>query len=137
MDMPVVSKHYTISHTTKTLSENPIKLENGDDFLDEFHYNKGNIYLLAVPLNNSFSNFQQHALFVPTMYNIGLYSSGNQQLYYTLGDVQPIEAPNIALPQNVYFKIQNAKDSISILPERRIINDNVFLFLHGQLSTIG
>jgi len=137
MDMPVVSKHYSISHTTKALSENLIKLENGDDFLDEFHYNKGNIYLLAVPLNNSFSNFQQHALFVPTMYNIGLYSSGNQQLYYTLGDVQPIEAPNIALPQNVYFKIQNTKDSISILPERRIINDNVFLFLHGQLSTSG
>jgi len=137
MDMPVVSKHYVISHTTKALSENLVKLENGDDFLDEFHFNKGNIYLLAVPLNSNFSNFQQHALFVPTMYNIGLYSSSNQQLYYTLGDIQPIEAPNISLPQNVYFKIQSDKDTLSVLPERRIINDNVFLFLHSQLSTSG
>ncbi|HTA82595.1 MAG TPA: BatA domain-containing protein [Bacteroidia bacterium] len=137
MDMPVVSKHYTISHTTKALSENLLRLENGDDFLDEFHYNKGNIYLMAVPLNNNFSNFQQHALFVPTMYNIGLFSSGNPQLYYTLGDIQPIEAPNISLPQNVFFKIQSDKDTISILPERRTINDNTFLFLHSQLSLAG
>ncbi len=137
MDMPVVSKHYKISHTTKALSENIIRLEDGDDFLDEFHYNKGNIYLLAVALNNNFSNFQQHALFVPTMYNIGLYSIGNPQLYYTLGDIQPIEAPNINLPQNVFFKIKGDKDTISILPEKRVINDNVFLFLHSQLSLAG
>ncbi len=137
MDLPAVSKHYTISHNTKSLSENLMKLENGDDFLDEYHYNKGNIYLLSVAMNNSFSNFQQHAIFVPTMYNIGLYSNSNPQLYYMLGDVQPIEAPNINLAQNVFFKIQSAKDTLSVLPERRIINDNVFLFLHSQLSQAG
>jgi len=137
MDLPLVSKHYSISHTTKSLSENLMKLENGDDFLDEFHYNKGNVYLLSVAMNNNFSNFQQHAIFVPTMYNIGLYSSSNPQLYYTLGDAQPIEAPNINLPQNVFFKIQGDKDTLSILPEKRIINDNVFLFLHSQLFQSG
>jgi len=137
MDLPAVSKHYTISHSTKSLSENLMKLENGDDFLDQFHYNKGNIYLLAVAINNNFSNFQQHAIFVPTLYNIGLYSSSNLQPYYTFGETQPIEAPNISLPQNVFFKIQGDKDSISILPERRIVNDNTYLFLHSQLTQAG
>jgi hypothetical protein len=114
-----------------------MKLENGDDFLDEFHYNKGNIYLLAVAMNSSFSNFQQHAIFVPTMFNIGLYSSSNPPMYYVLGDVQPIEAPDVTLPQNVFFKIQGDKDTLSILPERQIINDNVFLFVHTELTQAG
>ncbi|MGP8214617.1 MAG: BatA domain-containing protein [Bacteroidia bacterium] len=137
MDLPLVSKHYTLSQTTKSLSENLMKLENGDDFLDEFHYNKGNIYLLAVAMNSSFSNFQQHAIFVPTMFNIGLYSSSNPPMYYVLGDVQPIEAPDVTLPQNVFFKIQGDKDTLSILPERQIINDNVFLFVHTELTQAG
>ena len=137
MDLPVVNKHYVISHTTRALSENIMKLENGDDFLDLFHYNKGNIYLLSVALNDDYSNFQRHAIYVPTMYNIGLYSSPNAPLYYTLGDIQPIEAPNINLPQNVFFKIQGDKDTLSILPERRTVNDNTFLFLHSQLTQSG
>jgi hypothetical protein len=137
MDLPVVSKHYTLSHITRSSSENLMRLENGDDFLDEFHFNKGNIYLLSVAMNNSFSNFQQHAIFVPTMFNIGLYSSSNRQLYHILGDEQPIEAPNMNLSQNVFFKIQGDKDTLSVLPERRIVNDNTFLFLHSQLSQAG
>ena len=137
MDLPVVSKHYVISHTTKTLSESIMRMDNGDEFLDLFHYNKGNIYLLAVSLNDAFSNFQKHAIFVPTLYNIGLYSSPNSALYYTLGDIQPIEAPNISLPQNVFFKIQASKDTLSVLPERRTINDNVFLFMHNQVTQAG
>lgn len=137
MDMPAASKHYAISHSTRSTSESLMKFDNGDDLLTECHYNKGNIYILACPLNNSFSNLQQHAIFVPTMYNIGLFSSNNPQSYYTFGDGQPIEAPNISLPQNVFFKIQGNKDSISVLPERRVINDNTFLFLHNQLSQAG
>ncbi|HTB05458.1 MAG TPA: BatA domain-containing protein [Bacteroidia bacterium] len=137
MDLPIVSKHYVISHTTKALSENIMKMDNGNDFLDLFHYNKGNIYLLAVSLTDEFSNFQKHAIFVPTLYNIGLYSSPNTSLYYTLGNIQPIEAPSISLPQNVFFKIEATKDTLSVLPERRIINDNVFLFLHNQITQAG
>ena len=93
--------------------------------------------MLSVALTDEFSNFQKHAIFVPTLYNIGLYSSPNTSLYYTFGDIQPIEAPNISLPQNVFFKIEATKDTLSVLPERRTINDNVFLFIHNQVTQAG
>jgi hypothetical protein len=137
MDLPLVSRHYVISTAGKTLSENLMKLENGNDFLDEFHYEKGNLYLLAVSLNDAFSNFQKHAIFVPTLYNIGLYSLPNQALYYSMGDMQPIEAPNVSLPQNKFFKVQASKDTLSIIPERRVVNNSVLLFMHNQVNVAG
>ena len=135
MDMPVVNKYYKISSAQKASSENLMKLENGNDFLDVSHYNKGNIYLLAVALDDSYSNFQKHAIFVPTLYNIGLYSISNPPLYYVMGEMNPIEAPDISLPQNAFFKIKADKDTLSLLPERRVINNSVLLFLHNQVST--
>jgi len=135
MDMPVVTKYYKISSAQKASSENLMKLENGNDFLDVSHYNKGNIYLLAVALDDSYSNFQKHAIFVPTLYNIGLYSISNPPLYYVMGEMNPIEAPDISLPQNTFFKIKADKDTLSLLPERRVINNSVLLFLHNQVST--
>lgn len=136
-DLPVVNKHYKISSGTKMESENLMKMENGDDFLDVFHSGKGNLYLLAVALNDSYSNFQKHAIFVPTLYNVGLYSSANPPLYYTIGDMNPIEAPDISLPQNVFFKIRADKDTLGLLPEKRVINNSVLLFLHNEVTDAG
>ncbi len=137
MDLPLVNKFYKLSNNTRSSSENLMRMENNNDFLDVAHYEKGNLYLLAVALDDSYSNFQKHAIYVPTMYNIGLYSISNPPLYYTMGDENPIEAPNINLPQNTFFKIKADKDTISLLPERRVINNSVLLFIHNQVNTAG
>ena len=137
MDLPIVNKYYRISTALKSSSENLMRLENGKDFLDVSHYERGNLYLLAVALDDSYSNFQRHAIFVPTLYNIALFSISNPPLYYTMGDMNPIEAPDITLPQNTFFKIKADKDTISLLPERRVINSSVLLFVHNQVTLAG
>lgn len=137
MDLPVVKKYYRLSEGTKLSSETLMRLENQSDFLDVFHSGKGNLYLLAVSLDDSYSNFQKHAIFVPTMYNIGLFSTANPPLYYTIGDMNPIEAPDISLPQNTFFRIKAAKDTLGLLPERRVINNSTLLFLHNAVTKAG
>ncbi len=137
MDLPVVYKHYRLLHGTHTAYENLMKLDNGDDLLDVFQYAQSNIYLLTVSLNDAFSNFRKHAIFVPTLYNIGLFSSPQQTLYYTLGKEQPIEAPNLNLPEGTLFKIKSISDTFSFLPEKRVINDRALLFIHNQISAAG
>ncbi len=146
MDMPHTFRHYIISRVTAAGYENLMKLENGNDFLDLFHYGRGSVYLLAVALNDNFSNFQKHAIFVPTLYNIALYSIPQSPLYFTLGGIQPVEAPDIDLPQNVFFKIKSSNLSAqndsagtvnTILPERRVVDNSVLLYLHNQLQTAG
>ncbi|HTA26373.1 MAG TPA: BatA domain-containing protein [Bacteroidia bacterium] len=137
MDLPVVFKHYHILHNSKVAYENLMKLDNGDDMLDMFQYNGSHIYLLTVSLADAYSNFRKHAIFVPTLFNIGLYSSPQQTLYYTLGKEQPIEAPDLSMPEGKMFKIKALSDTFSFLPEKRVVNDKTLLFLHNQVSASG
>ncbi len=137
MDLPIVNRHYRLQHNSKLPYENLMKLDNGDDLLDMFNYNQSHIYLLTVSLSDAFSNFRKHAIFVPTLYNIGLFSSPQQMLYYTLGHEQPIEAPTMSLPEGTLFKIKSNSDTFSFLPEKRVVNDKTYLFMHGQVSSAG
>lgn len=137
MDLPVVFRHYRIEHNSKVPYENLMKLDNGDDLLDMFPYSQSHIYLLTVSLSDEFSNFRKHAIFVPTLYNIGLFSSPQQTLYYTLGKEQPIEAPEMSLPEGILFKIKSINDTFSFLPEKRVVNDKTLLFMHGQVNAAG
>ncbi len=137
MDLPYVNKHYRLLHDTKTPYENLIKLDNGDDMLDVFPYAQGHVYVLTTSLDDASGNFRKHAIFVPTLYNIGLYSSSRQVLYYTLGKEQPIEAPSLNLPEGTMFKIKSVSDTFSFLPEKRVVNDKTLLFLHSQVNAAG
>ncbi len=137
MDLPVVNRHYRLLHNTKTSYESLMKLDNGDDLLDMFQYAQSHVYLLTVSLSDAFSNFRKHAIFVPTLYNVGLFSSPQQTLYYTLGIEHPIEAPDMNLPEGTMFKITSASDTFSFLPEKRVVNDKTMLFLHNQVNAAG
>ena len=137
MDLPVVFRHYRILHTNKVSYENLMKLDNGDDMLDMFQYNGSHVYMLTVSLNDAYGNFRKHAIFVPTLFNIGLYSIPQQTLYYTLGKEQPIEAPDLSMPEGKMFKIKSLSDTFYFLPEKRVVNDKTLLFLHNQVSASG
>jgi len=137
MDLPVVYKHYRLLHNSKISYENLMKIDNGDDLLDMFTFNQSKIYLLTVSLSDAFSNFRKHAIFVPTLYNIGLFSSPQQNLFYTLGKEQPLEAPDLNLAEGTMFKIKSLSDTFSFLPEKRVVNDKALLFLHGQITSAG
>lgn len=137
MDLPFVHKHYRILHSNNVSYENLMRLDNGDDLLDMFQYGPSHIYLLSISLSDDYSNFRKHAIFVPTLYNIGLYSTPQQMLYYILGKEQPIEAPNLNLPEGTMFKIKSTSDTFSFLPERRVVNNKTMLFLHNQINAAG
>ncbi len=61
-----------------------LHLKGGAPFLSRFTRN-GTVFLLASPLEAGFTDFFNHALFVPVMYRMAASSKkGEQKLYYTL-----------------------------------------------------
>jgi hypothetical protein len=139
IDLPYTRRHYRLSNSINNQYENIVQLEKKEDLLDLFHFGKGDIYVLTVPLVDSWSNLAKHALFVPTFYNIGLYSSQPEPLYYQIGGNQPIVAPVIGSSGNILYKIQfkKEKDTLTFLPERRTVGDEALLFLHNEITTAG
>jgi len=60
-----------------------LKLKNGLPFL----FQKGNIFVVTTPLEEEFTDFQTHALFVPVMYRIASFGhKADQKLYYSLSE---------------------------------------------------
>ena len=94
VNYPLVSKHYTIKTTNKGNQESLISLINGDQFLLQFTAGLGKLYLCASPLDETYSSFPRHAIFVPTLYKIAITSSFAEPLFYTIGQSQNIELKN-------------------------------------------
>ena len=137
LDLPIVSKHYTISKNTKTREEILIRLSNGESFLSKYVSGKGNAYLLSVSLSDNFSNFIRHAIFVPTLYNIALFSQPTRPLFQTIGKEQTTEFANSTIAGESVFRITGLSNSFEIIPEQKIIGPLTSVVFDNQLKEAG
>ena len=136
IDLPHVTRHFELTHRTQTVSENLLALQNGSAFLECYSIGKGKVYLFAAPLNESWSNLGQHALFVPTIYQMVLLSRIKPQLYYTIGNNASIETSTVQV-QNDLFHIVGTTVNTDFIPEMRVFEGKSHLFIHNQVKTAG
>lgn len=128
LNFPKVDSYYALSQLNNTNASSVLSLDNKSHFLSEYKVQEGTVYLSAVGLDKSFSNFSKHALFVPIMYNIASYSGGKQQLYYTIGDESiPLINSGFTKP----FRIK--KGEFECIPNAR----DKSLYLGNQINTAG
>ncbi len=139
IDLPVIFNHYTLTENIHSRKESLLKLQNGKDFLSISYCGKGKVYLSAVSLNPSWSNFPRHAIFVPTLFNIALQSIALNKLSYTIGSDEVIEVPstiNTTNNENI-FKIKGEEKNFEIIPETKTIDSYTNIFLHNQIKKAG
>jgi len=89
-ELPTVTSHYWLSVTPGTLRESIISLANGDDYLCATPCGSGRLYLFSAPLRDASTDFVRQALFVPTLYNMALYSVRHTPPAITLGMAEPV-----------------------------------------------
>jgi hypothetical protein len=135
LDLPVSNAHYALIKSTRSGEEELLKLQNGDVFFARYPSGKGFIYLSAVPFSNDYSNFPKHALFVPVMYNIALYSQPKQPLFFTNGRDDLVENPRPDIKSEI-LKI-TAANGFEIIPEQKNLDGKQQLLVHGQIKEAG
>jgi Aerotolerance regulator N-terminal len=136
LDLPKVSNHYVISKTSRSNEEYLLKLQNGAVFLNTYTVEKGKLYVSAVALQEEFSNFAKHALFVPTLYKIAMYSQPAQPLFYTIGNDERIECNNVLTGENV-FHIKGINNTFDMIPEHKVMDQKTEITVHNQLTDAG
>jgi hypothetical protein len=135
IDLPLIKQHMPIATTALTPGESLLQLPNGHPFLFAQTYKSGKVYLSAVPLEESFSNFPRHPLFVPVMLNMALQSGGNQTLFYTIGRNTPVLLSAPAEPAQQLIRLHG--EGIEVIPEQRRSGGQVELFFHDQIREAG
>ncbi|MFW5757394.1 MAG: BatA domain-containing protein [Bacteroidota bacterium] len=135
INLPEVKKHYILEQQTRSRQEYLLQLQNGNLFFTSTRAGKGNVFLSAVPASDEFSNFQRHAIFVPTIYNIALYSNEFYPLWNNLSEDESVLIRNYN-PQSDEVLTLTGMD-VEVIPEIRSANNNIRLFFYDQLTTAG
>ncbi|MBR9833339.1 hypothetical protein GYB57_14435 [bacterium] len=130
LNLPVVEKYIEI----KSIGEVLLRFQNRKPFLIHSNFDKGNIYTLATDLSTSASNFTEHAIFVPTLYNIALRSQRSTPLFYFLNSNNKIEVGNYRQSEQ---PLTIRGTSTDFIPEQRNLNGETVLFTHGQIEKAG
>ncbi len=109
-----------------------LKFIDGRPYLSEI---ATNLFVVASPLSESFTNFQINALFVPVMYRIAANSQHNiSPLFYRLGEKEL----HVSIPDlDSKDILRLAKDGLEIIPDQLIRGKNVTMALPGAIMPPG
>ncbi|HNV50845.1 MAG: BatA domain-containing protein [Bacteroidales bacterium] len=137
IDLPKVTSYYLIRRPTGSMMENQLDLLNGDIFMGSEPAVNGMLYLFAVPLNHEWSNFVKHAMFVPTLYKIGLLSQGASVIYHTAGENERITINKSQSVGDQIFKIRSTNKDFEVIPEIRSLFSQTEIFTQNQIKEAG
>ena len=138
MDLPKVFSHYPCNPVSHSNEEIIVKLLNGHPFLSLYSFSKGKLYVCTSPLEDNYSNFARHALFVPTIIKIAINSQRVTPLYYSVGrneaiEVNPVWGSNKEEPLHI-ISVDNKHDFI---PETRVTENAAMLYTQNQTREAG
>ncbi len=119
--LPSIHSRYRFNATLandSSATETPIlQFADKSNAMSEYQTGLGKVYAFSFPVSDSQNKFLDHILFMPTFYNIVLYSSSHQQLYSVISRDRYISVknPNNKLLQNPV--IRNVQTGNEIIPE--------------------
>ena len=121
-NLPTVESYYKLQ-TESTASYSLLQLENEDVLLSGSKIGTGNVYQLAVPLEESWSNFQRHALFVPILLKMALnksidyphsYPISNQNIVKALPELKSLQGEiSVSINEKEWMPVINGQGSSS------------------------
>lgn len=136
MELPTVMGHYILQPSATTVAQPVASLNDGSHYLVSLPVGKGTLYLVTSPLRAEYTDFVRQALFVPTVYNMALYSTPLLPPYHLLSSIDPIileaqgESAEVA-------HLLSADSTVDIIPDIRNLPQGLSLVPHGQLSQAG
>jgi hypothetical protein len=137
VDLPRVKWHYLLSRTSKSTTEDLMKLQNGQPFLTLTKAGKGQVFLFVVPLDDKASNFPRNSIFVPALYKIALLSVPYLPLFYSLSADNGIIIENDSLRNKEVYRIRKLNSDFESIPEMRSNGSLIRLYPHDLIKEAG
>lgn len=137
INLPIIQKHFRLLKSNKNDYETILKLQNNDELLGCTQINNAVFFMFSAPLSESCGNFSKHTLFVPTFYQICFKSLKSPLLFYPVSSNVMIKLKNdmSLINQAVHIKSNNGEDDI--IPQTRIINNNLVVTTQSQINKAG
>ena len=132
VNYPISNEAYLLNE--KNISTQIIGLANKQGFLNAYNTEKGTIYQFSSPLNKNYNNFTEHALFVPTLFNMATSSILLNTPYYIIGSDKEI-SNKYSVNSTDITHIKG--EGIDIIPTITNKNSKKLLNLNNQITKNG
>ncbi len=136
-ELPKVRRHFPILFSSATLTVPLIEMLNGRSFLTLTNSGRGQVFLMAVPLDPAFSNFPLQALFVPVLYNIALISHPVHSLYSIIGDNKPVRIGAATPDGDQVYKLKSPVTNFEMIPQLIQSGNMLNVFAGNQVPEAG
>ncbi len=134
LNLPLSLQHYV---QAKSGGQIIYSIQNGDPFLTKVNTQNASVYLFSSSLSEKQSNFCKHALFVPTFIRMAVTSLRPQPLFYKLNTGSTIRLRSEGLTSEAPPHIVGHGSKMDMIPEMRVINNYMNLFVDKQLALAG
>ncbi len=137
MDLPVVRKHYTFNLSSKNNITPVLKLINGETWVGEASIQNAKVYVFSSSLDESFTNFCKHALFVPTIYKMAINSLKPVPLYYFTQSNSVISLNAFKEKSEEPVHLTETTNKFDVIPEIRVNNNRLNVYTQNQITNPG
>lgn len=137
MDLPLMNEYFTVSPSGTTSQQAILKSESGNTFLGFTPVGNGGCYLIATYLEPGFTNFQQHALFVPVFLKPAIMGASEIQSGKTTGVPSEFSAGDTLLSGDQVYHVTNPTIGFDVIATARKQGSRTYLSLFDQVKTAG
>jgi hypothetical protein len=137
IDLPTVQQTFLQNITPGSKCQSVIEYDSKTPFLSYTPIGTGGCYVLSVPLNTDFSNFQQHALFVPVFLRAVLMGSSEINSGNYTGTYSTFSAGDTTLSGDQVFHVINKTIGFDAIPNVKRTPAGTELSLDDQVKIAG
>ncbi len=135
MELPKVKKYFPISSSILMVHEPLLTMKDGNDLMSKFQFEKGNVYVCAVPLNKDYSDFPLKAVFVPMLLKMSFSGIHLNEMSYTIGKNNHIEIPTSTNKTEPTYTLKSKTQEF--IPEQMNVENNLYLHVRNEIHQAG
>lgn len=138
IEMPTAKQYFKFSSSSQTARESIMKFQSQDDFLLVSQENNSKAYVFATNLTEDLTDFVKQSLFVPTIWNMALFSQVIPLPYYYFEDGIQIDISKLKDSKKINVaEIVSTDKKVSFIPELKKNNRMRSLVMHSQTNKAG
>ncbi|MDL2315123.1 BatA domain-containing protein [Bacteroidales bacterium OttesenSCG-928-C19] len=137
IELPMAFRYWRMQIPQASSTEVLMMLQTGDPFLTATSIGKGKVYVLCSPAQSEFNNFASQQLFVPTLFNMALFSKPSAIQSYDIDYPNAIEIDVLSNEKDFVLKMRSLDKKTEVIPELTRRNGKTYIFLRNQFSTAG
>jgi len=132
LNYPTTNTYYKYNNIQSNIPL--LSLEDNNPFLTVYNRENGSVYQLNSSLNKENTNFTNHALFVPTLINIGIQSINTGKLYNIIGKDDYFTS-SYQIENSILLSLKN--NTTEIIPTPKTVHGETYYYVNNQVSDNG